>query len=357
LIARVEADRVSERARWRRWVFPNWEERKRLFIAQAWVFVPAAYLAVLFALALPQRWRAEGGLYVGCATAAFLIRTFMFHLGFILALIVAVAAWMRRWRLVACTLPLWIACQGPALLEYWPKPPPPGGTAIKIMSVNLLGCNKDTAGILAEVEVFQPDVLTLQEYRAHWHAAFQAALRDSYPYFCYQIRDDDFGQALYSRLPFARPAEMDLPLGTAGTPQTRAVLRVGEREAAVYSIHLMPPKSIEYARRQRGEFADLLELLAREERPAIVCGDFNFTNDSPFADDLARAGLTDVHHLCGVGRGATWPVLSFFRYLPGLRLDHVFLTEVFGGAACGTGIGRGSDHRPITAVIVLRGEK
>ena len=328
-----------------------------MFAVQAWIFVSVAYLAALYAFVFPQDWHDQDGLYVTFATGAFLIRTFLFHLGFILALVAILALWLKHWRLLACTLPLWIVCHGPALLEYLPKQAaaPADGTVIKVMSVNLLGCNQDTSGILAEVAVFQPDILALQEYRDHWHAAFSAALGDSYPYFCHQVRDDDFGQALYSRLPFAQPADMKLPLGDSGTPQTRVAVLVEGREIAVYNVHLMPPKSIAYAGRQRGEFANLLEIIAREERPTIVCGDFNFTNDSPFADALTRAGMSDVHRLCGVGREATWPVLYFYRYLPGLRLDHLFLSREFGGVSCGIGVGRGSDHRPVQAEVLLRG--
>ena len=337
-------------------LLPSWNERRRMFIAESWVFVSASYLAVLIGLTFPQHWRATGEFYVACATGACLIRTFLFHLGFILALIALVSAFSKKWRLFTFTLPLLIVCQGPALLSYLPKAsPPPEGEVVTIMSVNLLGCNQDTDGILAEVRAFQPDVLALQEYRPHWHAVFQEALLDEYPYFCCETRTDDFGQALYSRYPFAQPADMELPLGDAGTPQTRVVVDFDGRRAAVYNVHFMPPKSVEYARRQRVEFADLLDKLALEELPVIVCGDFNFTNESPFADDLSRQGLVDVHRLCGRGRGATWPVLYFYRYLPGLRLDHIFLNGAFRGVDCDTGIGRGSDHRPLCARVAFQG--
>lgn len=331
---------------------PIWSVYERMFVSLAWLVVASAYVALLFGFLFPQDWREESRAYVLLATGAFLVRTFIFHLGLVLALIVVTAACLKHARLAAFALPLWIVCHGPALLSCLPRSAPSSDNpALKVMSANLLGSNTDTEGILAEITAFKPDILVLQEYRPHWHEALWTALRDDYPYFCFEIRRDNFGQALYSRFPFARRPETDLPLGDAATPQTRAVVRFGGRELAVYNIHLMPPMGVANARRHRQEFADLLDRLALEELPVVLCGDFNFTNDSAFADDLARLGLADVHRLCGRGRAATWPVVRFYRYLPGLRLDHIFVTKECRGVESGVGLGRGSDHRPIRARV------
>lgn len=323
-----------------------------MFVSLAWLVVACAYVALLFGFLFPQDWREESRAYILFATGAFLVRTFIFHLGLVLALIALTAACRKHARLAAFALPLWIVCHGPALLSCLPRSATSSDNpALKVMSANLLGSNTDTEGILAEITAFKPDILVLQEYRPHWHEALWTALRDDYPYFCFEIRRDNFGQALYSRFPFARPPETDLPLGDAATPQTRAVVRFGGRELAVYNIHLMPPMGVANARRHRQEFSDLLDRLAREELPVVLCGDFNFTNDSAFADDLAQLGLADVHRLCGRGRGATWPVVRFYRYLPGLRLDYIFVTKELRGVESGVGVGRGSDHRPIWARV------
>lgn len=327
---------------------------QRMCVTLASLVVASAYVALLFGFMFPQDWREESRAYVLFATGAFLVRTFIFHFGLVLALFVVTAACLKHARMAAFALPLWIVCHGPALLSCLPRSSASSdAAALKVMSANLLGSNTDTEGILAEITAFQPDILVLQEYRPHWHEALWAALRDDYPYSCFEIRRDNFGQALYSRFPFARRPETELPLGDAATPQTRAVVRFGGRELAVYNIHLMPPMGVANARRHRREFADLLDRLAREELPVILCGDFNFTNDSAFADDLARLGLADVHRLCGRGLGTTWPVVRFYRYLPGLRLDHIFISKELSGVESGVGVGRGSDHRPIQARVRL----
>jgi hypothetical protein len=53
---------------------------------------------------------------------------------------------------------------------------------------------------------------------------------------------------------------------------------------------------------------------------------------------------------------ATWPVNSFFRYLPGVRVDHVYASKHLAFTRLTTGTGEGSDHRPLVAEIAITGE-
>lgn len=321
----------------------------------AGLIVIASYLVTVFAFAFPHDFCNDAPAYVWAAWTAFMIRTFLFHLGLLLLAIAFVAAIMRCWRLLVATVPLVLFTVGPALWSYVPGPrPTTAGETLTVMSANLLGANEDTAGIVGEVLAAKPDLLLLLEYRAHWHAAFQAALAADYPYAEYAQREDNFGMAIYSRMPFGEPIEMAVPLGTPNTPQARAVVRLGSRDVALYGVHLMPPRGRAPAVEQRREFADLLDRLKRERLPIILCGDFNFTAASPFADELRRLGLIDTHRLGGRGRGTTWPALGFFRWLPGLRLDHIFLSRELTSPRSQTGLGQGSDHRPVLAEIGFR---
>ncbi len=323
-----------------------------MFAPQAWFVVVASYVAIVFAFVCPQDFRSGNANYIWIALAAFMIRTFLFHLGLFLSLIALVAGLIRRWWLLGAAVPLIMFTVGPALWSYLPHHQPQvAGKTITIMSVNLLHANKTTGPIVDEVVIARPDVLVLQEYTACWHQAFQAALAAEYPYVSYVCRDDSFGQAVYARRPFVGLVDSHLPIGTVGLPQTRAVMLLAGQEVALYNVHLIPPKRHDWTIEQRWEFADLLEQLRREKLPIILCGDFNFTNASAFADELARLGLIDTHRISGRGRGTTWPVLTFFRYIPGLRIDHVFLSRELTSTSSRTGVGRGSDHRPVVAEI------
>jgi endonuclease/exonuclease/phosphatase (EEP) superfamily protein YafD len=342
----------SERSGWRRWLLPSRAWRKRVFALEAWIVVAASYVALLFAFLFPQDFRNSSPAYVRIATAAFMVRTFLFHLGLLLWALALGAVLIRRWRLLGAALPAALVCVGPDIWSYVPGPAPTiAGQSVTVMSANLLGRNRNTAALLAEVRAVDPDVLLLQEYRPHWHRAFQPGLGGDYPHVDYLQRDDDFGLAIYSRLPFVMPVDMAIPLGSGDTPQARAVVRIDDRDVAIYSVHLMPPGSCAYATWQRQEFADLLDRLKREKLPIVLCGDFNFTNASVFADELERLGLTDAHCVSGWGRGSTWPRLGLFRWFPGIRLDHLFLSEELTSTSSRTGVGGGSDHRPVIAEI------
>ncbi|MFQ5807741.1 MAG: endonuclease/exonuclease/phosphatase family protein [Phycisphaerae bacterium] len=329
-----------------------------MFAPLAWLVVVASYLVIIFAFVCPQDFRSRSPAYVCTATAAFMTRTFLFQLGLLLSAIATVAAVMRRWRLMIATLPLVIFSVGPSLWSYVPRrKPAAAGETFTVMSVNLLAGNKLTAPIVAEVVAAEPDVLLLQEYSPHWHEAFQAALAADYPHASYVPRNDSFGLAIYSRQPFVGPVDLAIPLGTLGTPQARAVVRVAGRDVVFYSLHLAPPRRLDWAIEQRRELADLLDRLRREELPIVVCGDFNFTNASAFANELERLGLIDAHRISGRGRGTTWPMRGALRWFPGIRLDHIFLSKELTSTHSRTGTGRGSDHRPVIAEIGFAGQR
>ena len=336
----------------RRWLPATWRDWRGPLVRCGWLIVVAAYTGLAYAYVFPHDLRNTGAVHVWAAWTAFMIRTFLFHLGLLLCAVAIGAAVLRRWRLVIAAVPAAAFTVGPAAWSCLPKRPPAvAGETIRIMSANLLAENRRTGPIVAEVAAVRPDVLVLLEYAPHWHQAFQVALGSEYPYVCHVQRWDSFGLAIYSRRPFVEPVKTALALGGAGTPQARAVIELAGRAVALYVVHLMPPIGRAYTAEQRAEFVDLLELLREEKLPVVLCGDFNFTNESVFADELERLGLADAHRISGWGRGATWPALGLVRYVPGVRIDHVFLSQELTSRRSTVGRGGGSDHRPIVVEV------
>ncbi len=339
----------------RRLLMPTWQERKRALRTEAWVFVVGSYVLVAYAFLFPQDFRNAAPLYVAAGLTAFMVRTFLFHIGLVLLAIAMVAAARRCRRLALATLPLLLVALGPELWEYRPKSPPEiRGEAITVMSVNLLMVNRSTDGIIEEIERAAPDLLLLQEYTVHWHAAMREALGTSYPHIACVPRADSFGVAVYSRRPFSGPVAKSVPLADASVPQMRAVVEIAGRDVAVYNVHLLPPRRLDYTTVTRLQFADLLDRVNDESLPVIVAGDFNFTQRSPQAAALGRNGMRDAHSLGGWGRGTTWPVNTFFRWVPNLRLDHIYVSGALTATGCRTGEGEGSDHRPVMADVGFR---
>ena len=89
--------------------------------------------------------------------------------------------------------------------------------------------------------------------------------------------------------------------------------------------------------------------------PLIVAGDFNTPSHSNHFS--SRWGfLRNVFEEVGFGYGYTAPNTQhkvWPDYTPWLRIDHILASDVWDLHRCEVGTGRGSDHRPIMAVLSL----
>ncbi|MCW2962419.1 MAG: Integral rane protein, partial [Thermoleophilia bacterium] len=220
------------------------------------------------------------------------------------------------------------------------------------MTVNLLVGNPDRAAVARDILAADPDVIVLQEYDPKWHRTLHAKLGTRYPYEVHETRDDSFGSAIYSRTPFVGPAPEPFTLAQNETPQYRAVVHLAGRDVAIYDVHLMPPVSRDYVITGRHEFADLRRRVRRERLPMILAGDLNVSASSPQHHDLGDAGLIDAWELVRHGRGATWPATRGINWLPGVRLDHLYLSGELTTTRVRVGDANGSDHRPVVADVV-----
>jgi endonuclease/exonuclease/phosphatase (EEP) superfamily protein YafD len=320
-----------------------------------WTVAPAGYLLSLFARGWPSDFASQSLWRALLDWIAFMSRTFEFHLGLVALLLLTCAVLSgRRWLAFALTplaaLNLWAALQ-----SYAPRTPAPiAGERISLMSVNLLKRNYKTGPLIEEIRAAAPDVVAFQEYTSTWHARLSAEFGETYPYQAGLIREDSYGAAIYSRRPFLEPPTFDTPLGRGGYPQMGARLELNGEPLTLYDLHLRSPGSLGSVIEQRAQFADLQRLLSSERGPCVVAGDFNATNESAFLQALLAIGYADAHSLAGWGRGATWPVRWGGRWLPGIRLDHILLNSALSASQSWTGVGAGSDHRPVGAVLGRR---
>lgn len=333
---------------------PPAARRTRLRTRAAWSLVAACYLLVLFGRAWPHDLRKTDAAYVGASLAAFLVRTFEFHIGAGLLAAAAVGLLTGPRRPVLALAPLAAWCLLPELaLHRAPARPPASGERLRIVSANLLAWNERLVAAADDIRAARPDILLLQEYTPRAQAVFRDQFRAELPHADERVRDDTFGMAIYSNRPFLRPVEL-LSLGGSGTPHQKAVIAFGGRGLTVFNLHICPPISLHFERLQRLEVADLLDKLDTETGPCAVAGDFNFTRNSFFGDEIARRGLVDVHDLAGHGRGATWSVRGWRRHVPGVRIDHIYVSGELTAVSSATGDGAGSDHRPVIAEVALR---
>jgi endonuclease/exonuclease/phosphatase family metal-dependent hydrolase len=229
--------------------------------------------------------------------------------------------------------------------------PPPGETspALRLFDANLRAANPDVAPIAEEILAAAPDVVALQEVDPDGAAGLQrSGALARFPYRVTDVRYGASGIALWSRFPLAEAQVQRV----GGVPFIRATVVLGDRRLRFCTVHVEAPVGDGRAR-WRAQLRRVDEELRRERRPLVVAGDFNATRHHPSFRRLLSHGLADAHERRGRGWAATWP-RDRWPLPPLMRLDHVLVTPEVTVRSVREGVGRGSDHRPIVADLVLR---
>lgn len=291
----------------RRFIRPSRDERRAQRGRDACILIATSYALLAFAYLWPADRATGAGLPV--EWAAFLIRVLQFHIGLAVLAVAIYAVARRSWRTACAAVPLVALTLGPVAwgTVVVPDARPSSGPTTRVMSANLLVSNQDHDAVIKQIRGERPDVLVLQEYSARWDAVLKPGLDDVVHHATSETREDAFGTAVYSRTALPARQHSSPVLGSGETAQTWTVIEV-------------------------------------------IVGDLNLTETTPQHARLAAIGLRDAWDLRGRGRGATWPNNSFLRYLPGLRLDHVYVSDEISVRSVKIGRGNGSDHQPVTRI-------
>jgi|GEM_PF-2346740 len=296
---------------------------------------------------------------------AFMVRTFTFHAGFAVAAVAVYAAAFRLWKPAIACVPLLLVTLGPTAMSYIEKSPSRvAGTSIKVMSCNLLVGSGSEATAAEYIFERDPDLVFFQEYTPESHERLTRVLGDKYPHIVTSLRDDAFGQAIYSKRPMsdvklypppvsdARPANRRIASPTE--PQIRCVIDLDGREVVLQNVHDMPPANPTLLQDQLRYFEWLRDFTQAERRPVVLAGDFNSTTNSTPMRQLRQNGFSNSHLSAGRGRGSTWVDVTWLRHLPGVRIDHIFVSSELTCTTSEVGPSTGSDHRPIIATVGFR---
>ncbi len=234
------------------------------------------------------------------------------------------------------------------------------GKPFRLLLLNVNTQNPHHARVIAFVRAQAPDIAAFLEVDPAWFDAL-STLRTEYPHLVAEPRDDNFGIALFSRLPLL-PGQI-VYLGQAGVPSIRAELILpGSDElrpilpadsaiigpsAVLLVTHPLPPGSLESFRLRNEQLQALGQTIAMIDQPVILLGDLNVTPWSPhFRNLLRQSGLEDT----GRGRSlrGTWPA-----HIPPLRipLDHCLVSPGFRVIERQVGPRLGSDHLPLLITL------
>lgn len=232
---------------------------------------------------------------------------------------------------------------------FLPSPAEPGPQAkpLRVMFVNVLRKNQDKSLAVEGILAADADIVVAVEVDHLWGDAMKETLGARWPRYKVADRSDNFGIAIFSRIPLENVDVFESPGNYV--PSLRAEFTIGSKKCVIYGTHPFPPLSQFTHDGWQLHMADLARRIEAEKAPVIVVGDFNSTNWSAnYRWFVAQTGLVDTQQ--GFGPQASWP--TELPYL-GIPIDHVLTSKSIGTAMRRIGRYNGSDHRPVIADLVV----
>ena len=223
---------------------------------------------------------------------------------------------------------------------------------MRILQYNVNRAHPNPAAIVdwIKTQTKALDIVALMEVTPGWRQQLVRLAQD-YPNLVQELRLDNFGIAVLTRLPGASLTIREI--GGTGVP---SVVVNGETTGAVaFSIivtHPPPPLGGFLAdARNRQLQALTAEVKSLPAKHRVLLGDLNITPWSiGFRKLLAGTGLRDAQ--LGLGYSGTWPG-SFIPRLLGIPIDHTLVSEGIMVVDRIIGAGRGSDHRPVITTLAF----
>jgi endonuclease/exonuclease/phosphatase family metal-dependent hydrolase len=233
-----------------------------------------------------------------------------------------------------------------------PAVPPHSAFAIRVVTFNVQfsrHVDRAIALLRSSAALRNADIIALQEMDAPGTRRIAEALAMSYVYYPASISPEtgrDFGNAILSPWPIVADEKIVLPhlarFWRSERIATAATILVGGVALRVYSVHLETP--VELGPKSRKDQARAILADAASYPRVVVSGDMNSRG---IGKEFRAAGFV-------------WPTEHNPRTHLVFNWDHIFFKGLAPADSGGTGVVRdplgASDHRPVWAVAVLRGD-
>jgi endonuclease/exonuclease/phosphatase (EEP) superfamily protein YafD len=217
--------------------------------------------------------------------------------------------------------------------------PATAAPGLSVVSLNVLRANSRKQDVLEYLQAADADIIFLMEVDGPWLAALQS-LESTHPHHITSPRADNFGLALFSRVPL-RDTRLEYLAGS-GAPTVMASVELEGRRLTVMGTHPMPPVGRRAAQLRDVQLAALNSVVRHSPDPVLLVGDFNATPWSRAMRVLASGGLGFR------GNAAPWKPTWRVRSLLAIPIDHALCTEPLAVATHEIGPDVGSDHRPVS---------
>jgi len=222
---------------------------------------------------------------------------------------------------------------------------PPAGS-LKIVSFNVLKSNGNHSGIRDFLLQEDADLIVVMEVDRFWLR--DLALTKRYPYAKIWPRDDNFGLAVFSKIPLESLDTLKLVPGQM--PTIDFTLRVNEKPIHFLATHPRPPVSAVIAQNRNTQLAEIARITSSgQPEPQVVLGDLNLTPFSVyFARLLKDGGLQDS--ALGFGLPPTWRAGTPLA----IPIDHCLISPGLTVLERRIGPRLGSDHSPLIVRLGIR---
>lgn len=267
--------------------------------------------------------------------------------------VAVVAGLFRRWILFAAAVGLVASHVSFVLPELLAAEAVPSAArtapSLRLFNANVYAANHDVSAFAEEIRRSRPDIVVLQEATPAFLAGLESAgaLADL-PHRVTVSRRDPFAAAVASRWALTE----DDVVSVWGRPVLlRASIQIGGIVVRLFAFHAVAPAGVN-REEWTEDLASLGAAISAERRPILIAGDFNATWGHRHFRRLLDLGVTDAAAARGKPYQMTWPRNR--RIIPPLiRIDHVLTTERLVMTRISTGVGKGSDHRPLVADVAL----
>lgn len=223
---------------------------------------------------------------------------------------------------------------------------PNGRETFVVLAANVHRGTADPAALLALVDRYHPDLLSVEELTPRYaRELLEAGIGSRLPHHVLATHRASSGAGLYSHLAMRR-----LPPASHFTfRMPRAELRLPDgRRLRVVSVHPFPPEE-----HQTSEWEEALATLPTAGRgaPWVLAGDFNGTFDQSQFRGVVDRGYRDAGNVAGKGLEPTFPASG--HLIPPVTIDHILADSRLGVVNYSVLDLPGSDHHAIEADLAL----
>jgi len=221
---------------------------------------------------------------------------------------------------------------------------------LKVLQYNINSHNRALSGLAAFIKETDSDIVCLEEVRPETDIYLRAKIPESYTTRISVPRKDNFGIAVYSKLPFDKLEAVSLC--KAEIPSITGSFEIAGRKAHLICTHTLPPISTAVFDFRNEQLARLAELVNTYDGPVVLAGDLNASPYSYYFQKLLRdTGLQDTER--GRGLRPTWPTgLPVFD----IPIDHILVRGGLKTISRDVLDGSGSDHRAVLGTFKLAGK-